>query len=177
MLWCRNPHVSSWPYKWNVHISWPYKLRTTSILWGFQNSRFDTSFFIFNSNDNIIYLLVYINDILLIRNKKLLNKLISDLNKELALKNLGQIYYFLGIEVHQDTIGLYFTQSKYVTDLLKKDNMENIKPCRTSMTVGKNHQVIAKRKKKDEKSYSLQKCDWCPIIANLDQARHFIQYE
>lgn len=78
-------------------------------MWGFQNSKFDTSFFIFNSNDNIIYLLVYINDILLIRNKKLLNKLISDLNKELALKNLGQIYYFLGIEVHQDTIGLYFT--------------------------------------------------------------------
>ena len=115
-------------------------------------------------------LLVYVDDILLTGNDELLlNKLTSDLNRKFALKNLGQIRYFLGIEAYRDTTGLYLSQSKYVTDLLKKHSMENMKPCSTPMTIGK---LPSKRKGTNGKPYSLQKCNWCLTIPNFDQARH-----
>lgn len=86
----------------------------------------------------IIYLLVYVDDILLTGNDELLlNKLASDLNKEFVLKKLGQIHYFLGIEAYRDATGLCLTQSKYMAGLLKKHQMENVKPCPTPMIVGK----------------------------------------
>ena len=84
--------------------AWFDKLRATLIQWDFENSKSDTSLFIFNSNGKTIYLLVYVDDILLTGNddQLLLNKLTSDLNKEFALKNLGQIHYFLGVEAYRD---------------------------------------------------------------------------
>ena len=79
-----------------------------------------------------------VDDILLTKNDELLlNKLTSDLNMKFALENLGHIHYFLGIEAHCDTTGLYLSQSKYMTDLLKNHSMENVKLCPTPMTVGK----------------------------------------
>ena len=88
-------------------ITWFDKLRVSLILWVFQNLRFDIFLFIFNLNGKIIYLLVYVDDIMIIKNDELLlHKHTSDLNEEFALKKLGQIHHFLGIETHHDTIEL-----------------------------------------------------------------------
>ena len=88
-------------------ITWFDKLRVSLILWVFQNLRFDIFLFIFNLNGKIIYLLVYVDDIMIIKNDELLlHKLTSDLNEEFALKKLGQIHHFLGIETHHDAIEL-----------------------------------------------------------------------
>ena len=88
-------------------ITWFDKLRVALILWVFQNLRFDIFLFIFNLNGKIIYVLVYVDDIMIIKNDELLlHKLTSDLNEEFALKKLGQIHYFLGIETHHDAIEL-----------------------------------------------------------------------
>ena len=68
---------------------------------------------------------MYVDDILFNGpNKQLVVKLVSDLNATFALKDLGDIHYFLGIEVHRNPAALYFTQSKYITNLLLKTNME-----------------------------------------------------
>ena len=97
--------------------AWFDKLRATLIQWGFENSKSDTSLLIFNSNGKTIYLLVYVDDILFMGNDELLlNKLTSDLNKDFALKNLGQIHYFMVIDAYGDATGLYLTQSR-VLDL------------------------------------------------------------
>ena len=93
--------------------AWFDKLRATLIQWGFENSKSDTSLLIFNSIGKTIYLLVYVDDILLTGNDELLlNKLTSDLNKDFALKNLGQIHYFMGIDAYGNVKGLYLTQSR-----------------------------------------------------------------
>ncbi|KAL5544702.1 hypothetical protein UlMin_008486 [Ulmus minor] len=82
--------------------------------------------------------LIYVDDIIVTgNNSENLNQFISKLNKSLALKDLGDLHYFLGIEVYRDEIGLYLTQTKYIQDLLKKSNLEHFKPCPTPMAVGK----------------------------------------
>ena len=44
---------------------------------------------------------------------------------------MGSLHYFLGIEAYRDTSGLYLTQAKYITDLLKKTKMDEACPLPT----------------------------------------------
>lgn len=56
--------------------------------------------------------------------KSPLQQLVQKLNSEFSLKDLGQLDYFLGIEVHHsDTGSLHLSQTKYIHDLLVKENM------------------------------------------------------
>jgi histone deacetylase 1/2 len=44
------------------------------------------------------------------------------------LKDLGELHYFLGIEINKVNDGLVLTQDKHVLDLLKRLNMSSCKP-------------------------------------------------
>jgi hypothetical protein len=58
--------------------------------------------------------------------KSLIQQLVQQLNSEFSLKDLGQLDYFLGIEVHHTATGsLILAQTKYIHDLLVKANMSN----------------------------------------------------
>ncbi|MCH94031.1 retrovirus-related pol polyprotein from transposon TNT 1-94, partial [Trifolium medium] len=72
-----------------------------------------------------IYLLVYVDDIIITSNNStLLHSTIDKLHKAFSLKHLGSLDYFLGIEVrHLSTGSLLLTQSKYLRDLLQRTNM------------------------------------------------------
>ncbi|KAL4027762.1 hypothetical protein IC575_010948 [Cucumis melo] len=68
---------------------------------------------------------------------KLLNDLIQALNSEFALKDLGDLSYFLGVEVSYPTNeGMFLSQAKYITDLLQKMKMFDAKPISTPMVSG-----------------------------------------
>ncbi|CAN6726649.1 unnamed protein product [Malus baccata var. baccata] len=58
-------------------------------------------------------------------------QVITDLTREFDLKDLGSLHYFLGIQITRTTEGLFLSQEKYVTDLLKKTEMLESKPCAT----------------------------------------------
>lgn len=59
--------------------------------------------------------------------------LISSLKKDFAMKDLGPLNYFLGIQVVRDQSGLYLSQSKYITNVLHKVKMAGAKPCSTPL--------------------------------------------
>ena len=116
--------------------AWNDKLQITLLKWGFINAKADTSLFISSRGDSLLLLLVYVDAILVIGpNQLLISKLISNLNDVLALTDLGDVHYFLGIEVHRTTIALHLTQSKYITDLLFKTNMDGSKPSKSPARV------------------------------------------
>jgi len=67
---------------------------------GFHASKVDTSLFILSIGVDIFYLLVYVDDILLIsRNSIMLHRLIQLLSSEFKPRDLGVVHYFLSIEV------------------------------------------------------------------------------
>jgi len=45
------------------------------------------------------------------------------LGKEFALKDLGDLHFFLGIEVKKINNGILLTQGKYTKDVLQRANM------------------------------------------------------
>ncbi|PNY09971.1 retrovirus-related Pol polyprotein from transposon TNT 1-94 [Trifolium pratense] len=63
----------------------------------------------------------------------LISDLIQKLDAQFALKQLWQVDYFLGIEVHHLSSGDLLNQAKYVRDLLCKAHMEDSKPIGSPM--------------------------------------------
>ena len=61
--------------------------------------------------------------------------LLTDLQGEFALKDLGNLHYLMGIEVKNLRDGILLTQEKYTKDLLHRVNMSNCKPMNTPMAV------------------------------------------
>ncbi|KAL5818331.1 hypothetical protein ACOSQ4_022173 [Xanthoceras sorbifolium] len=114
--------------------SWFTTLKNALLSWGFHNSTADISLFIHHSGSIIMYLLVYVDDILLTSNSPAaIRSLIHHLHKTFALKVFGSLNYFIGFEAYRDSSGLYLTQTKYVTDFLSKTCMADSKPCDTPM--------------------------------------------
>ncbi|XP_076913547.1 uncharacterized protein LOC143572213 [Bidens hawaiensis] len=102
---------------------------------GFINpNRADTSLFVFKKADCTIYLLVYVDDLILTGNdERIIGSFISRLNNEFAIKDLGDLNYFLGLEVAYTDEGIFLTQSKYASDILKRANLYDSKPVSTPL--------------------------------------------
>lgn len=70
------------------------------ILFGFTNSKSDSSLFIYRQGDQTAYLLLYVDDIALnASSPSLLQQVITTLRLEFAMSDLGTLNYFLGIVV------------------------------------------------------------------------------
>jgi hypothetical protein len=60
--------------------------------------------------------------------------LLQYLNADFALKDLGELHYFLGIEVEKTSSGILMSQEKYIAYVLKSASMMNCKLVNTPMT-------------------------------------------
>ena len=117
--------------------AWYTKLRTALQGWGFVQAVSDASLFIKKSAHYVLFILVYVDDILVTgSDPKVLQSFIRDLDTLFAFKTLGSVNYFLGFEANRDSTGIYLTQSKYTIDLLKKAAMQHCKPCFTPVNLG-----------------------------------------
>lgn len=65
------------------------------------------------------------------------SKLIEDCKKNLAtnfdMKDLGQMHYFLELEVWQQKGEIFLVQGRYATEILKRFGMEDCRPMATPM--------------------------------------------
>jgi len=74
--------------------------------------------------------LIYVDDIIITRTSTShIQALISCLRQHFALKDMGRLYYFLGIKASWTTNGdLHLSQTKYIKDLFNKSNMSSARP-------------------------------------------------
>ena len=105
--------------------------------WQFLNSKVDTSLFIRHDTRGLIIVLIYEDDILVIGlDSALLEDFIVKLSQAFALKDLGLVAYFLGVEVCYLDEGMHLSQTKYIKDLLSIASMENYKGSDTPLSTG-----------------------------------------
>lgn len=109
------------------------KLSSKLFSLGFIKSRSDSSLFIFRNASHMVFVLIYVDDILITGSSpSLITDFILALGVSFPLKNLRHLHYFLGIEVIRNGHGLFLCQSKYITNFLHKTNMSQAKPVSTS---------------------------------------------
>lgn len=100
--------------------AWYERLHGALLQFGFKSSKCDPSLFTYTNGNTRIYTLVYVDDIILTGSfSSMITELITKLNAKFALKQLGVLDYFLGIEVkHTDRGTLVLSQAKYIRELL-----------------------------------------------------------
>lgn len=77
---------------------------------------------------------MYVDDIIVTSNKTYyLSEFTRNLHSVFALKDMGPVHFFLGIQVHITPSSFLLNQSQYVRDVLIKFGMQNCSPCSTPM--------------------------------------------
>lgn len=102
---------------------------------GFVPSKSDASLFIFHKSNITMYMLIYVDDIIVTSSSdEAVTTLLKDLGSEFVLEDLGDLSFFLGIEVKKHKDGIVLSQEKYATDLLKRVGMQGCKPSPTPLS-------------------------------------------
>lgn len=153
-----------------VPKQWFERLQTTLLQFGFVASKCDPPLFIYKTKSQTVYLLVYVDDIIITGSSiPLIQHLTSQLNSKFSLKQLGLLDYFLGIEVKTlADKSILLTQSKYIRDLLQKTSMTEAQSVASPMASS------CKLTKSGSKPFSdptLQICGWCSSILDYHQTR------
>ena len=108
--------------------------------WNFVNCKSYSSLFYKWDKGHILLVLVYVDDIIITGSNSLsVLQVISDMQATFALKDLGELSYFLGVEVTKTKEGIHLSQSKYIADLLAKQGMDSCSPVPTPMATS--HQL------------------------------------
>nr|GEV73860.1 retrovirus-related Pol polyprotein from transposon TNT 1-94 [Tanacetum cinerariifolium] len=96
----------------------------------------DPTLFIRRFYDDILMVQVYVDDIIFGSTHPRNIQLFSDLMKSrFEMSMMGEMTFFLGLQVNQSPCGIYINQSKYVLEILNKYGMESCDPVGTPMEI------------------------------------------
>ncbi|KAK4363537.1 hypothetical protein RND71_018778 [Anisodus tanguticus] len=99
---------------------------------GFSHSKSDHSLFIYSKGNDMAYILLHVDDIILTTSSDALRRSIMSLiASKFAMKDLGPLSYFLGIAVMRHASGLFLCQKKYAEEILDRAGMASCKPAHT----------------------------------------------
>lgn len=102
-----------------VPREWYIALSSTLLSFGFVQSRANNSLFTYNHANVRLLVLVYVDDLIVTGSSSFyIEKLIQYLKLKFAVKDLGALSFFLGVEVVHCKEGLFPSQHKYLVDLL-----------------------------------------------------------
>ncbi|KAJ0615408.1 putative RNA-directed DNA polymerase [Helianthus annuus] len=119
--------------------AWFNRLSGALLQLGFSGSKTDPSLFIYSHHGALLYMLVYVDDIILTgNNPRLINHIIQQLSTKFAIQDMGQLSYFLGIEVVPKGKDLILSRKKYISDLIHKAGLSQSKPVNSPMEINSN---------------------------------------
>ena len=114
--------------------TWYGKIDSFLMSLGFTKSKADPKLYFKVKDGNQVILLLYVDDLFLTGNEKLILDSKRKLVAEFEMKDLGMMHYFLGLEVWQKSSEIMLIQGKYVVEILKRLGMMDCKSITTSMT-------------------------------------------
>ena len=111
-----------------AHRAWFAKFSSTISQHGFLGSSFDTALFLRRFDHGITILLLYVDDMIITcDDMQGIQDLKHFLGRQIEMKDLGPLNYFLGLEISSSTDGYYLTQVKYTFDLISRASITNSK--------------------------------------------------
>jgi len=122
--------------------AWFDRFRWVMCNMGYRQCNGDHTVFDHHSNNRVTIFAVYVDDIIITGDDTLeIARLKKNLSKEFEVKDVGQLRYFLGIEIARSPRGIVLSQRKYVLDLINETGMLG---CRTASTpIEQNHKLCA----------------------------------
>ena len=108
--------------------AWLAKFSSTIFRLGYTASPYDSALFLRRTDNGIILLLLYVDDMIITGDDLSgIQELKDFLSQQFEMKDLGHLSCFLGLEITHSTDGLYITQTKYASDLLSRAGLTDSK--------------------------------------------------
>nr|GEX60812.1 putative ribonuclease H-like domain-containing protein [Tanacetum cinerariifolium] len=142
----KDPHFPNKVYKvekalYGLHQApkaWYETLSTYLLENRFRRGIIDKTLFIKKDKDDIMLAQLYVDDIIFGSTKKSLCKEFKGLmHKKFQMSSMGELTFFLGLQVMQKDDGIFISQDKYVADILKKFDFSSVKTTSTPVETNK----------------------------------------
>nr|GEZ17390.1 putative ribonuclease H-like domain-containing protein [Tanacetum cinerariifolium] len=105
---------------------------------GFQKGKIDQTLFIKKKKRDILLVHVYVDDIIFGSTNKELCKAFEKLMKDnFQMSSMGELTFFLGLQVKQKDDGIFISQDKYIAEILRKFSFTDVKSASTSIEIEK----------------------------------------
>ncbi|GJW06383.1 putative ribonuclease H-like domain-containing protein [Tanacetum coccineum] len=118
--------------------AWYETLSTYLLENGFRRGTIDKTLFIKKIKNEILLVQVYVDDIIFGSTKKSLSTKFEQLmHKRFQMSSMGELTFFLELQVEQRKDGIFLSQDKYVSDILKKFSFSSMKTASTPMETHK----------------------------------------
>ncbi|GJV64565.1 putative ribonuclease H-like domain-containing protein [Tanacetum coccineum] len=105
---------------------------------GFRRGTIDKTLFIKKKKSDIMLVQVYVDDIIFGSTKKSMCTEFEDcMHKRFQMSSMGELTFFLGLQVKQQPDGIFISQDKYVADILKKFDFWSIRTATTPIESNK----------------------------------------
>ncbi|GJX60230.1 putative ribonuclease H-like domain-containing protein [Tanacetum coccineum] len=109
---------------------------------GFEDPNFpdkiDKTLFIKRNKGDILLVQVYVDDIIFRSTKKEICVAFEKLmHEKFQMSSMGELTFFLGLQVKQKKEGIFVSQDKYVAEILKKFRFSDVKAASTHMETSK----------------------------------------
>ncbi|GKC01382.1 putative ribonuclease H-like domain-containing protein [Tanacetum coccineum] len=109
---------------------------------GFQKGKIDKTLFIRRVKSDILLVQVYVDDIIFGSTKKsLCIEFEKMMHKKFQMSSIGELTFFLGLQVKQKEDGIFISQDKYMIEILKKFGFNDVK---TTSTPIETHNTLVK---------------------------------
>jgi hypothetical protein len=101
---------------------------------GFEMGKVDKTLFLFRQGNDILIVQVYVDDIVFGGSPHaLVARFAEDMSKEFKMSMMGELQFFLGLQIKQEKEGTFVHQAKYMKYILKF-KMDDSKPLLTPMS-------------------------------------------
>ncbi|GJT50843.1 putative ribonuclease H-like domain-containing protein [Tanacetum coccineum] len=105
---------------------------------GFRRGTLDKTLFIKKDRGDILLVQVYVDDIIFGSTKKsLCDEFKGLMHKRFQMSSMGELTFFLGLQVQQKEDIIFISQDKYVAEILKKFNFTTVKTASTPIETNK----------------------------------------
>jgi hypothetical protein len=134
--------------------AWYGRLRRFLFSMGFEMGKVDKSLFLFRQGNDILIDRVYVDDIVFGDSSHfLVARFAEDMSKEFKMSMMGELQFFLGLQIKQAKEGNFVHQAKYTKDILKKFKMGDSKPLLTLMSTSTTLDAEEDGESVDQKEY------------------------
>nr|GEW17193.1 putative ribonuclease H-like domain-containing protein [Tanacetum cinerariifolium] len=118
--------------------AWYATLSTFLVQSGYRRGLIDKTLFINNDKKDIMLVQVYVDDIIFGSTKKsLCNEFEALMKSRFQMSSMGELTFFLGLQVKQKENGIFISQDKYVAEILKKFDFMSVKTASTPIETQK----------------------------------------
>ncbi|GJU82619.1 retrovirus-related pol polyprotein from transposon TNT 1-94 [Tanacetum coccineum] len=152
--------------------AWYDRLKAFLIKHEYKMGMVDNTLFTKKKSSNLIIVQIYVDDIIFGSTcQDMCDEFAKIMHDEFEMSMMGELNFFLGLQIKQMEDGIFFNQSKYIKQMLKKFGLEDSKLMKTPMS-------------SDTKLAKDEECDVClcarfqeaPKTSHLEAVKRIFRY-